>query len=99
MTERMMSKKRSRILFAMILTVAVSAVSPLFAADSKNVLKTYNEAVEFQNEENWYTASQYYIEVVMHGSALQTVLIILVNLILRFSILKALKNTKKINQK
>ena len=65
-----MSKKRSRILFAMILTAAMSASTPLFAADSKNVLKTYNEAVELQNEENWYTASQYFIEVVNSNPAL-----------------------------
>ncbi len=64
-----MSKKRSRVLFAMILTVAVSAVTPVFAADSKNILKTYNEAVELQNEENWYTASQYFIEVVNSNPA------------------------------
>lgn len=64
-----MSKKRSRILFAMILTAAMSASTPLFAADSKNILKTYNEAVELQNEENWYTASQYFIEVVNSNPA------------------------------
>ena len=64
-----MSKKRSWVLFAMILTVAVSAVTPVFAADSKNILKTYNEAVELQNEENWYTASQYFIEVVNSNPA------------------------------
>lgn len=64
-----MSKKRSRVLFAMILTAVVSAVTPVFAADSKNILKTYNEAVELQNEENWYTASQYFIEVVNSNPA------------------------------
>ena len=64
-----MIKKRSRVLFAMILTVAVNAVTPVFAADSKNILKTYNEAVELQNEENWYTASQYFIEVVNSNPA------------------------------
>ena len=50
MMERMMSKKTSRVLFAMILTAVMSTAAPLFAADSKNVLKTYNEAVELQNE-------------------------------------------------
>lgn len=64
-----MSKKRSRVLFAMILTAVVSAVTPVFATDSKNILKTYNEAVELQNEENWYTASQYFIEVVNSNPA------------------------------
>ncbi len=65
----MMSKKRSRGLFAIVLTVGISAVMPVFAADSKNILKTYNEAVELQNEENWYTASQYFIEVVNSNPA------------------------------
>lgn len=65
----MMSKKRSRVLFAIVLTAAVNAVMPVFAADSKNILKTYNEAVELQNEENWYTASQYFIEVVNSNPA------------------------------
>ncbi len=65
----MMSKKRKQILVALILAVAFSGLSPLFAADSKNVLKLYNEAVELQNEENWYTASQYYIEVVNSNPA------------------------------
>ena len=64
-----MSKKTSRVLFAMILTAVMSTAAPLFAADSKNVLKTYNEAVELQNEENWYTASQYFIEVVNSNPA------------------------------
>ena len=44
-------------------------ISPLFATDSKNVLKLYNEAVELQNDENWYTASQYFIEVVNSNPA------------------------------
>lgn len=64
-----MSKKRSRVLFAIVLTAVVSAVTPVFAAESKNILKTYNEAVELQNEENWYTASQYFIEVVNSNPA------------------------------
>ena len=42
---------------------------PVFAAGSKNTLKLYNEAVELQNEENWYTASQYFIEVVKDNPA------------------------------
>ena len=65
-----MSKKISRALIAMIFTAAIaSAGTPLFAADSKNILKLYNEAVELQNNENWYTASQYFIEVVNSNPA------------------------------
>lgn len=65
-----MSKKISRVIFAMIFAAAVgSTARPLFAAESKNVLKLYNEAVELQNDENWYTASQYFIEVVNSNPA------------------------------
>lgn len=65
-----MSKKISRVIFAMIFAAAVgSTARPLFASESKNVLKFYNEAVELQNDENWYTASQYFIEVVNSNPA------------------------------
>lgn len=39
-------------------------VSPLHSEDKKNPLSIYNKAVELQNDENWYDACQYYIEVV-----------------------------------
>ncbi len=64
-----MSKKLSRIAVTLIFSAALCGVSPLFAAESKNVLKLYNEAVELQNDENWYTASQYFIEVVDNNPA------------------------------
>ena len=64
-----MSKKLSRIAVILIFSAALCGVSPLFAAESKNVLKLYNEAVELQNDENWYTASQYFIEVVDNNPA------------------------------
>ncbi|WP_196800447.1 tetratricopeptide repeat protein [Treponema bryantii] len=64
-----MSKKLSRFVVTLIFAAALSGLSPLFAADSKNILKLYNEAVELQNEENWYTASQYFIEVVNSNPA------------------------------
>ena len=64
-----MSKKLSRFVITLIFVSALSGLSPLFAADSKNILKLYNEAVELQNDENWYTASQYYIEVVNSNPA------------------------------
>lgn len=58
--EKMMNKK-----------IAVSVVlffsfvfTPLFSAENKNPLVIYDKAVKYQNEENWYLASQYYIEVV-----------------------------------
>ena len=64
-----MSKRIAGVLFSLIFAFAVSGASPLFAADSKNILKLYNEAIELQNEENWYTASQYFIEVVNSNPA------------------------------
>ena len=64
-----MSKKNKQVLIALIFAFAASGLSPLFAADSKNVLKLYNQAVEYQNDENWYTASQYFIEVVNSNPA------------------------------
>lgn len=64
-----MSRKLSRFAAAVIFAAALCGASPLFAADSKNILKLYNEAVELQNEENWYTASQYFIEVVNSNPA------------------------------
>ena len=64
-----MSKKLSRFVLTLIFASALSGLSPLFAADSKNVLKLYNEAVALQKDENWYTASQYFIEVVNFNPA------------------------------
>ena len=57
------------LIFAALLGGVSPLVSPLSAADSKNTLKLYNEAVELQNDENWYTASQYFIEVVNSNPA------------------------------
>ena len=64
-----MSKKLSRFVITLIFVSALGGLSPLFAADSKNILKLYNEAVALQEEENWYTASQYFIEVVNSNPA------------------------------
>ena len=64
-----MSKKVSRFLIAMIFTAAIGGSAPLSAADSKNTLRLYNEAIALQEEENWYTASQYFIEVVNSNPA------------------------------
>ncbi len=64
-----MSKKLAGVLLSLIFGFVAGGLSPLAAAESKNVLKLYNEAVELQNEENWYTASQYFIEVVNSNPA------------------------------
>ncbi len=59
----------NRKLAGILLSLIFLSFAPLFAAETKSVLKLYNEAVELQNEENWYTASQYYIEVVNNNPA------------------------------
>ncbi len=65
-----MSRKiRGIILSLIFVSVLAGAGEKVFAAESKNILKLYNEAVELQNEENWYAASQYYIEVVNSNPA------------------------------
>lgn len=37
---------------------------PAFGAEKKTAIEIYNQALEYENSENWYGASQYYIEVV-----------------------------------
>lgn len=64
-----MSRKLAGVLLALIFASVTSGFNSLYAADSKSVLKLYNEAVELQNEESWYTASQYFIEVVNSNPA------------------------------
>ncbi|MBP5519988.1 MAG: tetratricopeptide repeat protein [Treponema sp.] len=61
-----MNKIFKRTIFSLIF---ISSLTVFAGAESKNILKTYNEAVELQNEENWYTASQYFIEVVNNNPA------------------------------
>jgi len=55
-----MNKKLTKLL----VLFCIFAASPLFSAENKTPLSIYNKAVELQNEENWYSASQYFIEVV-----------------------------------
>ena len=61
----MMSKRLKQALCSLIMA---AVVLPLSAA-GKNTLSLYNEAVKLQEEENWYTASQYFIEVVNDNPA------------------------------
>lgn len=52
--------------FAVCLVLAAffANLSPVFSADNKNVYQIYNEGNSFQADENYYTAQQYYLEVV-----------------------------------
>lgn len=55
-----MNKKLIAILSLLIFFVSAK----VFAAESKKPLDIYNKACALQEEENWYAASQYFIEVV-----------------------------------
>ena len=55
-----MNKKILQIVMLFVIT----STAKICAVEAKNPLKIYNQAVELQNDENWYTAAQYYIEVV-----------------------------------
>lgn len=59
-----MEKKMNKKLTKVFVLLCLCAVSPLFSQESKNAVSIYNKAIELQNDENWYAASQYFIEVV-----------------------------------
>ena len=62
----MMNKKIKQALASGIFLsiAALAPLPPLFAAESKNAVKLYNQAQELQNDDNWYEASEYFLEVV-----------------------------------
>ena len=62
----MMNKKIKQALASEIFLsiAALAPLPPLFAAESKNAVKLYNQAQELQNDDNWYEASEYFLEVV-----------------------------------
>ena len=59
----------SRRLKEVLCSLIIAAIFLPLTAAGKNTLNLYNEAVKLQNEENWYTASQYFIEVVNDNPA------------------------------
>lgn len=60
----MMNKKIKQAL-AISFFISFSALNfSLFSAEKKNAVKLYNQAMELQADDNWYDASQYYVEVV-----------------------------------
>ncbi len=59
----MMNKKIKQALASGILLL-IAPLAPLFAAESKNAVKLYSQAQELQNDDNWYEASEYFLEVV-----------------------------------
>lgn len=59
-----MNKKLKKTLIISLLISFSSISCPIFAAESRNAIKVYQQAQELQADDNWYEASQYYIEVV-----------------------------------
>lgn len=60
----MMNKKLKKTLIISLLISFSSISCPIFAAEARNAIKVYQQAQELQADDNWYEASQYYIEVV-----------------------------------
>ena len=59
-----MNKKLKKTLIISLLISFSSISCPIFAAEARNAIKVYQQAQELQADDNWYEASQYYIEVV-----------------------------------
>lgn len=102
----MMNKKLKKTLIISLLISFSSISCPIFAAEARNAIKVYQQAQELQADDNWYEASQYYIEVVNINPAfsdawfhLSECCYHLGEFDLQNSILKMLKNTKKTIQK
>lgn len=49
------------IIFFFLFLISISSV---FGVEKKSAIQIYNKAREYENQENWYSASQYYMEVV-----------------------------------
>jgi len=61
---------KSRFFKACLMLFALGfTTESVFAADSQDLLEKYNQGMEFQEEENYYTASQYYLEVTNQNPA------------------------------
>lgn len=57
-----MKKMGGRVFF--ICFLLLFSTTFVFAAEKKSAIEIYNQALSYENSENWYEASQYYIEVV-----------------------------------
>ena len=71
--KEMTKNNRSKLkFFAVLLVCMIVQGQGVFAAssvDSASVLEKYNQGIKFQADENYYTASQYYLEVVAQNPA------------------------------
>lgn len=59
-----MVKKMNKKLIAILSLLIFFVSANMFAVEAKKPLDIYNKACALQEEENWYAASQYFIEVV-----------------------------------
>ena len=72
MKEKMKNSRIKCRFFTAILAVILVQGQNVFAAssaDSATVREKYNQGIQFQQNENYYTASQYYLEVVAQNPA------------------------------
>ena len=62
----MKNQKKNKVFYSVVILVVLSLVNilPLFGAPKKSALELFNQGLESESEENWYAASQYYIDVV-----------------------------------
>ena len=62
-------KNNKKIILALGLSVFCLFNFQLFGAETKTVLENYNEGLRYQQDENFYLAQQYYLEVVGQNPA------------------------------
>ncbi|MBO4532177.1 MAG: tetratricopeptide repeat protein [Treponema sp.] len=62
-------KPNKAIVAAVLMTFVFSPLAAAPASSSASVLDKYNQGIEFQQDENYYAASQYYLEVVKDNPA------------------------------
>jgi len=62
----MKSQKKNKVFYSVLVLLLLNSVfvSALFGAPKQSALSLFNQGLENEAEENWYAASQYYIEVV-----------------------------------
>jgi len=60
---------KNKLFIVLFISAAFSSFSPLFAQQKNTVLDLYNKGQSFQEDENFYLASQYYLEVVTQNPA------------------------------
>ena len=60
---------KNKIFAVLFLFLVFSNVAPLYAQKKGGILDLYEKGLSFQQDENFYLASQYYLEVVSQNPA------------------------------